>query len=252
MNIAATEQQILRARRSIMRSTTVWLPIFSLFAAGAVFFLVRALTDDAGAWVGFAILGLIALLMLPLLVAALQDLRAAPIETEGPLTRKWSKSDFFIVRGYYVLLGKRVFRVDKTTWLSLPEPPGRVHLLHYPHTNTLIDWQPVHDRGEDSDDARTPAARAWRPLPSTPPAAPPAAPSVEPPAFGERFAPAAAPTRPPAARPDPTSASEHASNPGTPPATPLRFDPPGRVEPPRFGRPPWDTPQSPDGPSDHA
>ena len=242
MNIGPNEQLLRQARRAVLRSALRWLPLFVVFSAGAVFFFVRAVTDDAGAWVGFAILGLIALLSLPLLVAALQDLRADPVETEGTLARKWTKADFFLFRGYYFMIGRRVFRVDKSTWLAMPDASARVHLLHYPHTSTLIDWQSAGESSADGDDAPTLAARDWRPVPATPPTvaepgARPVAPAVEPPRFGEAFRPLPAPDAPPdtAAEKPPGSRRE-----------PRPEAPPGRVEPPRFGAPRETEPRKPD------
>lgn len=202
MNIGPNEQLLHRARRTVLRSAVRWLPLFVGFSAGAVFFFVRAVTADAGAWVGFAILGLLALLSLPLVVAALQDLRADPIETEGSLARKWTKSDLFLFRGHYFMIGRRVFRVEKSIWLAMPDVSGRVHLLHYPHTNTLIDWQPADESGADGAGAPTPAAREWRSVPARPasttePDARPVAPAVEPPRFGEAFRPLPARDAPP-------------------------------------------------------
>jgi hypothetical protein len=176
--------------------------------------MIRALTVESGAWIGFSITGLIGVLTLPLLIAALRDLRADPIETEGPLRRKWRKSDFFFVaKGHYAMVGKRVFRVRKDIWLEMPEPPGRVLLLHYPHTNTLIEWRTVTAPDDEAAEP-VPAARDWRTVASPPAtAAPtdpeaPAGPAVRPPVFGE----AASPRR-----------------------TEERERPAQRVEPPRFG-----------------
>ncbi|PZC43090.1 MAG: hypothetical protein DK306_002156 [Chloroflexi bacterium] len=220
MSFSPSPSQLQKARRQIIRSTLIWLPIFVLFASIAVFFLVRALTEESGAWIGFAIVGLIALLTMPLLIAALQDLRAAPIETEGQLARKWRKSDFLIAKAHYVMVGKRVFRLDSHTWLQMPDVPARVHVLHYPHTNTLVDWR----RSEsDEEVGPAPAARPWRtvtaPLATAAPTttdaapAPPSAPAVQPPSFG-------APLPPRRVEPSP--------RPGT------------RVDPPRCGAPPRD------------
>ncbi len=185
--------------------------MFVFFTAVAVFFLVRALTVESGAWIGFSITGLIGLLTLPLLVAAMRDLRAEPIETEAPLQRKWRKSDFFIAKGHYVMVGRRVFRVRKDIWLEMPEPPARALLLHYPHTNTLIDWQAVAPSADEEAEP-TPAADDWRTVASPPAAgAPnaPAGPSVRPPVFGE--------SSPPRRTEEPERPAQ-------------------RVEPPRFGR----------------
>ena len=233
MTMIPSDDQLRRARRMIMRSAALWLPIFGLFGAGAVFFFVRAVTEDSGAWVGFAILGLIALLTLPLLVASLQDLRADPVETEGAVARKWRKSDFFLLRSHYLMVGKRVFRVEKAVWLESPDVPGRVHLLHYPHTNTLIDWRPVEEADPESDEATTPAARDWEPTqtapaPTTQAGAPPVARAVEPPSFGGAFHPSV--SSEPA-----TDSEEQGVRDAPPPASPATQ--PGRVEPPRFGTP---------------
>lgn len=232
MTMIPSDDQIRRARRTVIRSVALWLPIFVVFGAGAVFFFVRAVTEDPGAWVGFTILGLIALLTLPLLVASLQDLRAEPVETEGALARKWRKSDFFVMRAHYFMVGKRVFRVEKKAWLEMPDVPGRVHLLHYPHTNTLVDWKSVAEPEADSEDAMTPAAREWEPVatattPTQEPEAPPGAPAVEPPSFGRAF------------QSTPRSAATGSEAPvpseDPPPSRPTTA--PGRVQTPRFGTP---------------
>ncbi|MCY3920630.1 MAG: hypothetical protein OXG38_12625 [Chloroflexi bacterium] len=214
--------------------------MFVFFAAVAVFFLVRALTIESGAWIGFSITGLIGLLTLPLLIAAMRDLRADPMETEAPLRRKWRKADLFIVKGHYVMVGKRVFRVRKDIWLEMPEPPARVLLLHFPHTNTLIDWQTVAST-DDEEAEPVPAARDWRTVASPPtadaPADPgvPTGPAVRPPVFGESSPPPRAGERErPAQRVEPPRFGGSAGRrPGDPPdrsADRQPGDPPGRAD----------------------
>ena len=214
--------------------------MFVFFAAVAVFFLVRALTVESGAWIGFSITGLIGLLTLPLLIAAMRDLRADPMETEAPLRRKWRKADLFIVKGHYVMVGKRVFRVRKDIWLEMPEPPARALLLHYPHTNTLIDWQAVATTDDDGAEP-VPAARDWRTVASPPAAGAPAdpgvsaGPAVRPPVFGESSPPPRAGERErPAQRVEPPRFGGSASRrPGDPPdrsADRQPGDPPGRAD----------------------
>ena len=200
-------------RRQILRSALGWAPLFVFFTTVAVFFLVRAVTETGGAWIGFAIMGLIALLTLPLLVAALRDLRTDPVETEGAVQRKWRKNDFFIAKSHYLMVGKRVFRVAGHVWLEMPDVPGRVLLLHYPHTNTVVDWQRVDPPDDEAAEPASPLG--GRPaLASTPPAG-----AVRPPSFG--------------ASPAPRRVEQ-------------RERPARRVEPPRFGgspgRQPGDAP----------
>ena len=190
----------------MLRSALGWAPLFVFFSTIAVFFLVRAVTETGGAWIGFSIMGLIALLTLPLLVAALRDLRTDPMETEGALQRKWRKNDFFIAKSHYFMVGRRVFRVAADVWLEMPDVPARVLLLHYPHTNTLIEWQ----RSDPPDDEAAEPAPAIGESPARASAAPAASPgaTVRPPAFG--------------------------ASPAPRPAEP-RERPARRVEPPRFG-----------------
>jgi hypothetical protein len=218
MNTSPDPAALERARRSVLRSMFVWTPIFTLVASVSVFFLVRAITGDAGAWIGFGILGLIALLTLPLAVAALRDIRADPIATDGPIGRKWTKSDLFVFRGHYLIIGRRVFRVDKRDWLAIPDAGDRVYLRHFPHTNTVIAWESASRMEAAADAEVRPAAAGWRPIPNAaspaaartePPISPmPGAQPVEQPVFGRDRGPFQ-PTRP-----------------GEPP--------PGRVDPPRF------------------
>ena len=214
----ADDGTLQRARRTVVRSALTWTPLFVLFVALGALLLVRALTQSGGAWVGFAIVALIALLASPLAFAALRDLRAEPIETEGTITRKWSKADLIVFRGHYLTVGKRVFRVRKDIWLLMPEVFGRVHVRHFPHTNTLIAWE----------------ALASAPAPDDPAAA--AAGTVPPaPVSGWVATPAAAPTPTPLsleAAPRPArTAGDHAPRFGVPPAVqPPRFGPPRAVE----------------------
>lgn len=161
MTLSSDAEAVRRARRTIVRSALLWTPLFVLFAAVAVLQLVRALTEGGGAWVGFALMALVALLASPLAFAALRDLRAEPIETEGTIGRKWRKADLFVIRGHYLMVGKRIFRVRKDVWSLTPGVSGRVHLRHYPHTNTLIAWEALGSALAQREEAE--AKRASQP-----------------------------------------------------------------------------------------
>ena len=134
-----------RARRNVIRGAILWTPFFVLFAALAVSSLVRALDESGTAWVTFALTGLLALVTGDSAFAALRDLFAEPIETEGEISRKWIRSDLFIMRGRYVLVGTRAFRLRKTIFQTMPEVGRRVRCLHYPHSNALMSWSAVEE-----------------------------------------------------------------------------------------------------------
>ena len=141
MTLSINDGALSRARRTVVRSALVWVPLFVLFVALAVYLLVRTLTVSDGAWVGFVIAGLMALLTSSQVFPALRDLRAEPIETEGMITHKGSKADTLIFRRHYATVGKRVFPVRKDVWELMPGVSERIYLRHLPHTNTLIAWE---------------------------------------------------------------------------------------------------------------
>ena len=132
-----------RGRRDLIRGALLWTPLFVGFSALAVNFLVRAVDGSGGAWVSFILTALVALLGGYSALAALRDLFAEPIETEGPILRKWAKTDLFFFRGRHLLVEGRVFRLRKEIYAAMPEEGARVYLRHYPHTNALIDWYEV-------------------------------------------------------------------------------------------------------------
>jgi hypothetical protein len=184
------------ARRSVIRSATVWTPVFVLAAALSVWLAIVALRDSPSAWISFAITALIALLSGVSAFGALRDLYAEPMETTGPIDRKWRKSDILLFRGHYLLIQRRVFRIPREIYDAMPDAGGEVRVEHYPHTNALISWsRAAADAGADEAEP-APAAPRPRPEPTTrvePPAlggAPPPPPgerdrpSVRPPSFG--------------------------------------------------------------------
>lgn len=173
-------------RRAVIRGVVLWMPVFVLFTAIAVLDLIRGLEGSGGAWVVFAIAALIALLSGYSTLTALRDLFATPIETQGRIARKWSRTDMLVARGRYVLVRKRVFRVPALTYANMPDEGAWLSLLHYPHTNALIHWREI-DPPPEAVPAPVPTATAPLPLlqPAPPEPGPPPAerPQVTPPTF---------------------------------------------------------------------
>lgn len=162
-------QDLARARKQVIRGAVIWTPVFAALAALAVALLVSALTGSSGAWFGFSLSALIALLSGSLALIHLRDLFEQPIETTGQIQRKWRKSDFlFFFPGHYVRIGKRVFRVRRDIYLEMPEPGGWIHVRHYPHSNALVAWHPIsQDEGmaveAEQEEAAVEAERGdWR------------------------------------------------------------------------------------------
>ena len=187
--IQATPTQYRRARRRLIRSALIWTPTFVIFTGMSAYFLVKALDSDSSTWVAFVVTGLLGLLVSFASISALRDLFARPIETEARIQRKWTGSDMLVLPVHYVLVGRRVFRVPKLTYLEMPETGAVVRCLHYPYTNALVDWRPGEDVAPLQPTSHTPAtspadatpANRWGPQDEAPAADP-----VQPPTFGDR------------------------------------------------------------------
>ncbi len=175
--MTALDADTQRARRGIIRSA-VWLtPVFIVSTAAAVFLLSDSIGGSASLWVAFALTALLALLSGVSALGAWRDLFADPQDTEGYIDRKWTKSELFIFRGHYIMVGKRVFRVRKDAFRDMPDIGDRIYLNHYPHTNALVRWQHLDTPpARESITARDPIATPPAPPRADPPASPPLTP----------------------------------------------------------------------------
>jgi hypothetical protein len=199
--MTALDADAQRARRGIIRSAIWTTPVFIVSAAAAVFLLSGSIGGSASLWVAFALTALLALLSGVLSLSAWRDLFAEPQDTEGYIDRKWTKSDLFVFRAHYVMVGKRVFRVRKDIYHDMPDIGDRVYLNHFPHTNALVRWRHVDTPPpREAISARDPIAVSHNPPHANPPESPSSAspPSFQPPTPREHV-------QPPSFRSDPRS-----------------------------------------------
>jgi hypothetical protein len=132
------EEAYRAARSSLRRTVLVFTPLFLLGLAGIGIIIFNLAREGAS--------GLIITLVLLLLAAfltghqsiqSLRDLRSSPTLSGGLVDRKWSRSDLFILRSYYIYVGRSVFKVTPLIYSELEEGDS-VLVNHYPHTNTVI------------------------------------------------------------------------------------------------------------------
>ncbi len=123
-------------RQTLLRRTALYAP--SAVVATAV--LIYALWPSHLPQSLFMAI-IIGLFTIPLdmeAVAALRDLLAQPVVTEGRIERKWSKARFaFFGRVHYILVGKDLFEVGPVAGLEL-QLGDQVRVEHWPHSHTLV------------------------------------------------------------------------------------------------------------------
>lgn len=132
-----------RARRGLIRNAIVTTPPFILFVALTTFYLIRAAEGSNGDWIVTALAALITLLLATTAVESLRDIFADPVEMSGLIKKSWRKSDFFLLRRYYVQIDDEIFRVRKDQFQALPHADQLIGVYHFPHTHTVVDWWPL-------------------------------------------------------------------------------------------------------------
>ena len=128
------------ARASLRRSTF----IYSLLLAVDVVVLSFIVASGAsgGAYVTLAIIGLVGLLLGYHVLQHVRDLGAPLAESEGLVTRKWTRADLIVaLQSYYVLVERVVYRVRPEDFIHLEEGMF-VKIVHFPHSLNVVS---VHE-----------------------------------------------------------------------------------------------------------
>jgi hypothetical protein len=137
---ASARDPVSAARASLLRGAA----FYAALLAGLLVFIafVAANAAGAGGWITVALAGAFALLVGWFDVQHLRDLRAAPVERHGIVTRVWSRADLIIaMQSHYVTVDRTVFRVRAEDALYLRElMPVRV--VHFPHTLHVVSIEP--------------------------------------------------------------------------------------------------------------
>lgn len=144
--MSATTTPVSRA--GLIRAAAIYTPLFMIALAG-VLSIVLGIFD--GGIILLILAGVGAFLFGYQSIQALRDLRAAPVVTQGPVTRIWSKMDFFVTRSHYIAVRRMIFRIPVAAYYDLREEAKRmradgtdedyrieVRVEHFPHTGNVI------------------------------------------------------------------------------------------------------------------
>lgn len=124
------------ARASLRRSTF----IYGLMLAADVLVLGFIAVNRAGggAYVSLTVVGLVGLLLCYYVVQHVRDLGGTLAESEGVVTRKWTRADLIIaMQSYYITVERTIFRVRAEDHLHI-EPGMYVKVVHFPHTLNVV------------------------------------------------------------------------------------------------------------------
>jgi hypothetical protein len=133
------------ARAAMFRSMVTYAIILL-----AILAFITWLVTLGGAYPAISIAGLFALLVAYQVFQHYRDLREPLAESEGILTRVWSRADLIIAwHSYYVTVGRKVYRLRPEDYVPLedrwrqlekldPPQPLYVKVVHFPHTLNAV------------------------------------------------------------------------------------------------------------------
>ena len=131
-------EERLNHRQALRRSALIYVPggvtATVLFLIG----LMNLLGGNPGAIVAVIVVGFLAFALDHEALAAVRDLRAEPVVSEGTVLRIWTRSRILIFgRIHYILVGKRVFELGPEPARAITEG-DRLRVEHWPRTNGVI------------------------------------------------------------------------------------------------------------------
>jgi len=126
------DDRLRNARRSLWRTTLVWMPLFVAAVGAAIFFFIaEATTDDGYGWVLPSILIVFGTLFGFQGIQAVRDLRGGTAVTSGFITRRWSKFDLGMRTSYLRIEREWIIRIDRVQWMTV-DNNDYVEIEYYP------------------------------------------------------------------------------------------------------------------------
>ncbi len=135
--LAEVKRRGVRSR--IVRSAVLWTPLFLAALFGTLYYLVDTVRggDNGGTWVLVVVLAVLTALFGFQSIQSLLDLRSQPLEEDGFVTRRWSRSDSFVMKSHYIRLERRILRGDIDLLATIKET-DYVHVTYYPHSAVIV------------------------------------------------------------------------------------------------------------------
>ncbi len=131
------QQQQVRGR--LLRSSLLWGPPFVICAVLLVFFTIDriALHEYGSTWFLVVVLTIFTTLFGFQAIQSFLDYIGDPVSEEGQVTRRWARSDSFVLKTHYIRLGKQILRGDQLILDGIREGDW-VEATYYPHSAVLV------------------------------------------------------------------------------------------------------------------
>ena len=140
------------ARAGVLRSALLFAPFLAVTLVALAFIICETSAEGAssGRIAGMVLVTMVAFLLAYQVVQSIRDLLSQPVETTGPVDRRWSRSDFFLFRNSYIFVEKNVFRLEPEEFIEV-DLGDTVRIVHYPHTSAVESIEVVERAGQSKE-----------------------------------------------------------------------------------------------------
>lgn len=145
-------------RRSLVRNAIIWTPIALVALGLLLFFAFDQITGgNRGSWFFVGVLTVLNILVGYQSLSALRDLLGSPAVIEGYVTRRWSRTDSFVMRSHYIRIAKKILRVDGLLHGDVDQG-DYLRVEYYPHSAIVIRVSKIDPPGKEPRSASSSAA----------------------------------------------------------------------------------------------
>jgi len=134
------EMQKRAVRGRLLRSTLLWGPPFLLSLGALIFFgydRILGGSERGSTWFLVVVLSIFTLLFGFQAIQSFLDFIGEPVTKTGLVTRRWARSDSFVIKSHYIRLEKLILRGDQLILDGIREG-DYVEATFYPKSAVLI------------------------------------------------------------------------------------------------------------------
>jgi hypothetical protein len=141
-----------RARNGLIQTAIIWMPLFLITFGGLLYALIGKLFFDGGAtWFFIVVLSILSFLFGFQGIQAVRDLIGGEQTIRSFVTRRWARTDSFVMRSHYIRLeNKQILRIDRVFHDDV-DAGDFVELRYYPHTSVVIECKKLKSPEEKPD-----------------------------------------------------------------------------------------------------
>lgn len=125
--------------KAVAIQALLFTPLAVVAAVGVIYAALQIADGETGHFVMLVVAGILFVVFAFQALHYLKDMRSHPLESEGEVSKKWTKSNlfFFFVPSYYIAVKGSIYSITRHQYRGLLEE-DIVRIQHYPYSLTVV------------------------------------------------------------------------------------------------------------------